>query len=204
MNRSGKLPRLPGRTAAIAEPALAHWLTDADNGAGNLLARVIVNRLWQHHFGRGIVATPNDFGAQGEKPTHPELLDWLANDLITHGWQLKRLHKLMMTSAVYMQDAQSTPEREAIDPHNVYFWRWQPRRLEAEPIRDSMLAVSGLLDETMYGPGTLDQNTRRRSIYFTVKRSQLIPMMMVLDWPEALNSIGSGRTRRLRRRHCCS
>jgi hypothetical protein len=168
--------------------ALAHWLTDTDNGAGNLLSRVIVNRLWQHHFGRGIVATPNDFGVQGDRPTHPELLDWLATDLIDHGWQLKRLHKLMMTSAVYTQGADVSSEREAIDPHDVYLWRWQPRRLEAEPIRDAMLAVSGALDTTMYGAGSLDQNMRRRSVYFTVKRSQLIPMMMVLDWP--LNSIG--------------
>jgi hypothetical protein len=174
--------------------ALAHWLSDVDNGAGNLLARVIVNRLWQHHFGMGIVATPNDFGAQGERPMNPELLDWLANDLVEHGWQLKRLHKLMMSSAVYMQDAATTSDRTAIDPHNVYLWRWQPRRLEAEPIRDEMLSVAGMLDETMYGHGTLDQNSRRRSIYFTVKRSQLIPMMMVLDWPEALNSIGARPT----------
>ncbi|MDB5293029.1 MAG: hypothetical protein JWL69_4270 [Phycisphaerales bacterium] len=183
-----------GRTTSFRRTALARWLTDTDNGAGQLLARVIVNRVWQHHLGRGIVSTPNDFGAQGERPTHPELLDWLASDLIEHGWQLKRLHKLIMTSAVYMQGAQSTPERAAIDPHDVYLWRWEPRRLEAEPIRDSVLAVSGMLDEKMFGPGTLDQNSRRRSIYFTVKRSQLIPMLMVLDWPEPLNSIGSRPT----------
>ncbi len=165
-------------------------MTDDQFGAGNLLARVIVNRLWQHHFGRGIVATPNDFGAQGERPTHPELLDWLASDLIEHGWKLKRLHKLMMMSSVYMESSQDRRECESIDPHNILLWRWQPRRLEAEPIRDSLLAVAGVLDPTMYGPGTLDPNMRRRSIYFTVKRSQLVPMLMVLDWPEALNSIG--------------
>ena len=85
---------------------------------------------------------------------------------------------------------QTSRDREAIDPHDAYLWRWQPRRLEAEPIRDAMLTVGGLLDETMFGPGTLDQNMRRRSVYFTVKRAQLIPMMMVLDWPEPLNSIG--------------
>jgi hypothetical protein len=180
----------PQSHTSYRRTALAHWITDTEDGAGNLLARVVVNRLWQHHFGRGIVATPNDFGAQGDRPTHPELLDWLADDLVDHGWQLKRLHKLMMTSAVYMQNADVSPDREAIDPHDVYLWRWQPRRLEAEPIRDSMLAVSNLLDPTMYGPGSLDQNMRRRSVYFTVKRSQLIPMLMVLDWPEPLNSIG--------------
>jgi hypothetical protein len=187
-------PPPAGRTTSFRRAALARWLTDTQDGAGQLLARVIVNRVWQHHLGRGIVSTPNDFGAQGERPTNPELLDWLASDLIEHGWQLKRLHKLVMTSAVYMQGAQASPERAAIDPHDTYLWRWEPRRLEAEPIRDSVLAVSGLLDETMFGPGTLDQNMRRRSIYFTVKRSQLIPMLMVLDWPEPLNSIGSRPT----------
>jgi hypothetical protein len=181
----------PDSHTSYRRTALARWLIDTDRGAGNLLARVIVNRLWQHHFGQGIVATPNDFGAQGERPTHSELLDWLASDLVEHGWQLKRLHKLMMMSSVYTQDAQAGRDREAIDPHNAYLWRWQPRRLEAEPIRDAMLAVGGMLDETMFGPGTLDQNMRRRSIYFTVKRAQLIPMMMVLDWPEPLSSIGS-------------
>src|SRR5205807_696193 len=85
--------------------ALANWLTDAEHGAGQLAARVIVNRVWQHHFGRGLVATPSDFGMQGERPTHPELLDWLAADLIHHGWSLKHLHRLIMTSAVYQQSS---------------------------------------------------------------------------------------------------
>ncbi|MDB5172672.1 MAG: hypothetical protein JWN51_1445, partial [Phycisphaerales bacterium] len=93
-------PPPAGRVTSFRRTALARWLTDTDNGAGQLLARVIVNRVWQHHLGRGIVSTPNDFGAQGERPTNPELLDWLASDLIEHGWQLKRLHKLVMTSAV--------------------------------------------------------------------------------------------------------
>jgi hypothetical protein len=111
--------------------------------------------------------------------------------LIEHGWQLKRLHKLIMTSSVYMQESRPSAAGEAADPHDVYLWRWEPRRLEAEPIRDSMLAVAGMLDGTMFGPGTMDLNMRRRSIYFTVKRGQLLPMMMVLDWPEGLNSIGA-------------
>ena len=95
----------PSRRSSRMPPrvALANWLTDTEQGAGNLLARVIVNRLWQHHMGRGIVATPNDFGAQGEPPTHPELLDYLARELIKNGWKLKPIHKLIMTSAVYMQ-----------------------------------------------------------------------------------------------------
>ena len=170
--------------------ALAAWITDPHYGAGHLAARVMVNRVWQHHFGVGIVATPNDFGFQGEPPTHPELLDWLAADFIAHGWQLKRLHKQIMTSAVYMQGNQVDAARAKLDPENRLLWHRTPRRLEAEAIRDAMLVVSGLLDDRMYGPGTLDQGMRRRSVYFFIKRSELIPMMMLLDWPEHLVSIG--------------
>jgi mono/diheme cytochrome c family protein len=181
----------PGWTrTSFRRAALAHWLTDAENGAGHLAARVIVNRLWQHHFGRGLVATPNDFGAQGERPTHPELLDWLAADLIEHGWRLKRLHKLMMTSAAYVQDSRFDESRAGIDRENIYLWRRTPRRLEAEAVRDALLSVGGLLDPRMYGPGTLDPNMRRRSVYYFIKRSQLIPLLMLLDWPEHLVSIG--------------
>lgn len=169
---------------------LANWMTDAKHGAGALVARVIVNRVWQHHFGRGLVATPNDFGISGERPSHPELLEWLANDLVEHGWQLKRLHRMILTSNVYLQSAEHDEARAKIDRENVLLWRWSPRRLEAEAIRDSLLAVSGMLDRTMYGPGTLDQNMTRRSVYFFIKRSRLIPMMMLFDWPEHLVSIG--------------
>ena len=169
---------------------LANWMTDTSQGAGTLAARVIVNRVWQHHLGRGIVATPSDFGAQGEPPTHPELLDWLAVELIHHGWTLKRLHKLILTSAVYMQGGAADELRAKVDGEDAYYWRFAPRRLEAEPIRDAMLAVSGRLDPTMFGPGTLDPNHRRRSIYFFIKRSQLIPTMMLFDWPEHLVGIG--------------
>ena len=170
--------------------ALANWMTDTSLGAGSLAARVMVNRVWQHHFGRGIVATPSDFGAQGETPTHSELLDWLAVDLVHHGWKLKRLHKLIVTSAVYMQDGKADEARAKIDRENLYLWRFTPRRLEAEPIRDAMLAVSGKLDPTMFGPGTLDPNHKRRSVYFFIKRSELIPTMMLFDWPEHLVGIG--------------
>jgi mono/diheme cytochrome c family protein len=186
-----RVPRPQGWTRTrFRRSALAQWLTDVDNGAGHLAARVMVNRLWQHHFGRGLVATPNDFGTQGEHPTHPELLDWLAADLIDHGWRLKRLHKRILTSAVYMQNNQYDEARAARDRSNAYLWRRSPRRLEAEPIRDAMLAVSGLLDTRMYGPGSLDPAMRRRSIYFFIKRSQLIPLMLLFDWPEHLVSIG--------------
>jgi mono/diheme cytochrome c family protein len=174
--------------------ALADWITDVESGAGALLARVIVNRVWQHHFGQGLVATPNDFGFTGERPTHPELLDWLARDLIEQGWRLKRLHKLLMTSSVYLQSGDSDEDRARLDRENKLLWRRAPQRLEAEPIRDAMLAVSGLLDPTMYGPGTLDESMRRRSVYFFIKRSQLIPSMMLFDWPEHLVSIGQRAT----------
>lgn len=174
--------------------SLARWMTDTDYGAGHLVARVIVNRLWQHHFGRGIVATPNDFGLQGETPTHPELLDWLAADLVQNGWRLKRLHKLIVTSAVYGQDSKSDEARAKLDRENSLHWRHTPRRLEAEPIRDAMLACAGLLDPAMYGAGTLDPNMRRRSVYFQIKRSELIPTMMLFDWPEHLVSIGQRGT----------
>ncbi|MGY8689573.1 MAG: PSD1 and planctomycete cytochrome C domain-containing protein, partial [Verrucomicrobiales bacterium] len=135
------------KDTTLRRTAVAHWLTDTAQGAGTLLARVIVNRLWQHHFGVGIVATPNDFGYQGEKPQHPELLEWLAGELVHSGWKLKHIHKLIVLSRAYQA------HRPAL-------------RLDAEIIRDNALAVSGALDPTMYGPGTLDQSMKRRSIYF--------------------------------------
>jgi len=180
-----------GRTrTSFRRATLASWMTDPKQGAGSLAARVMVNRLWQHHFGRGLVSTPNDFGISGERPSHPELLDWLASDLIEHGWTLKHLHKRIMMSQTYMQSGAYDEPRAVIDRENVLLWRRAPQRLEAEAIRDSMLAVSGRLDLTQFGPGTLDQNMTRRSVYFFIKRSQLIPMMMLFDWPEHLVSIG--------------
>ena len=170
--------------------ALAHWTTDFEQGAGHLLARVIVNRLWQHHMGKGLVATPSDFGAQGERPTHPELLDWLANQLIQADWRLKPIHRLIMTSAVYRQSHRSDAKNERVDPQNRLLWRRDLRRLDAEAVRDAMLAVSGQLDRTMSGPGTLDESSRRRSIYLTVKRNQRIPMLQSFDTPDALQGIG--------------
>lgn len=181
----------PGWRTSYRRRALAAWITDTEYGAGHLLARVIVNRLWHHHFGRGIVATPNDFGTQGAPPTHPELIDWLAQELIRGGWRLKPLHKLIMTSATYMQSSQYDPEDARRDPENVWLWRRTPQRLEAELIRDAILSVGGTLDTTMYGPGTLDEGHHRRSIYFMVKRSKLIPMMQLFDQPEPLVSVGA-------------
>ena len=180
--------------------ALANWITDVEGGAGQLLARVIVNRLWQHHLGRGIVATPSDFGARGEAPSHPELLDWLAIQLIDRGWSLKELHRLILTSAVYRQSAAINEAAIAVDPDNRLFWRHPRRRLEAEVVRDSILCVGGILDPSQYGPGTLDEASLRRSIYFTVKRSKLMPMLQVFDAPDGLSSIGErpSKSRRAR------
>ncbi|MBX9656282.1 PSD1 and planctomycete cytochrome C domain-containing protein [bacterium] len=170
--------------------SMANWMTDVEEGAGPLVARVLVNRLWQHHLGRGIVATPNDFGTQGERPTHPELLEWLACELVNDDWRMKDIHRLIVTSATYRQSAEFDSQKFSIDPDNKYLWRFTPRRLEAESIRDSLFAVSGMLDRTMFGPGTLDESMRRRSIYFTVKRSKLIPVIQLFDGPDTLTSLG--------------
>jgi len=182
-------PPASGRTS-YRRRALAEWITDRERGAGHLLARVIVNRLWQHHLGRGLVSTPSDFGTQGERPTHPELLDYLANELVENGWRLKPLHRLIMNSSVYMQSAAADDVRAQADPDNKLYWRRPRQRLEAEIIRDAILAEGGILDETMFGPGTLDDNSRRRSIYFTVKRSKLVLMMVLFDAPDGLQPIG--------------
>ncbi len=183
-----------GWRTSYRRKAFADWITDLHGGAGQLLARVIVNRLWQHHMGRGIVGTPSDFGTRGEKPTHPELLDWLATELINNGWRLKPIHKLIVTSAVYMQSSHRDESKARVDSENRLCWRRPPHRLEAEVIRDALLAVGGTLDGTMFGPGTLDEASRRRSIYFTVKRSKLVPMMQVFDAPEALGGVADRPT----------
>jgi hypothetical protein len=130
--------------------ALADWLVDPANP---LTARVIVNRVWQHHFGKGVVATPSDFGAMGVPPSHLELLDWLAATLIEDGWSLKKLHRRILTSDTYRQSSRPRAEALAADAASRLLWRFPPRRLEMEPIRDSVLATSGALDLTMGGPG---------------------------------------------------
>ena len=170
---------------------LANWITDAENGAGHLLARVAVNRIWHHHFGRGIVATPNDFGLQGTLPSHPELLDYLARRFIANGWNIKALHRDILLSSTWQQSSASSPEKATIDPDNQFLWRFTPRRLEAEIVRDSILSAAGQLDTTMYGPGTLNESQQRRSVYFMIKRSRLVPMMQIFDQPEPLASQGS-------------
>jgi hypothetical protein len=184
----------PGWRTSYRRRAFTEWLTDVDHGAGQLLARVIVNRLWQHHMGRGLVTTPSDFGVRGERPTHPELLDYLAGELIKNGWKLKPIHKLIMTSAVYQESTHVDEAKAKLDRDNKLYWRQPARRLEAEIIRDAILSVSGELDAKMFGPGSLDEKSKRRSIYFTVKRSKLMPMMVIFDAPEALSGMAERPT----------
>jgi cytochrome c553 len=180
----------PNSKSSHRRKSLANWITDTKHGAGSLLARVIVNRLWQHHFGRGLVATINDFGTQGTLPNHPELLEWLAGELVRNNWSLKHVHRLIMTSDTFQQESEFWAAADKFDPDNTLLWRYAPRRLEAEAVRDSILAVSGQLDLRMFGSGTLDPWHKRRSIYFTVKRSLLNPMLNLYDAPETLTSAG--------------
>ena len=179
----------PAQASADPRVALAEWITSLDRGAGPLLARVIVNRLWQHHYGEGIVGSPNNFGSQGDLPTHPELLEWLASQLVSHGWSLKALHKQMMLTAVYQQSHEVLESNLKVDPTNRYLWHYQTRRLDAELIRDSLLAAGDNLDRTLFGPSILD-DTPRRSVYLRVKRSELIPSMTTFDAPEPTQSVG--------------
>ncbi|MFM8292548.1 MAG: DUF1549 domain-containing protein [Planctomycetia bacterium] len=170
---------------------LAAFLADVDRGAGPLAARVIVNRLWHQHFGRGIVGTPNDLGTQGDPPSHPELLEWLANRLVADRWSLKALHRLIVTSATYRQSGAVDEAHRARDPDNRLLWHRKPLRLEGEAIRDALLVVGGMLDETMYGRAGIDVNAPRRSIYLTVKRSEPIGFLQVFDQPEPVQSVGA-------------
>jgi hypothetical protein len=184
--------------------ALADWIASPDNP---LTARVIVNRIWQHHFGQGLVPTPSDFGAGGVPPTHPELLDWLARELVTHDWSLKHIHRLILNSATYRQSSQPNPAALAIDGATQFWWRFPPRRLAAEPIRDSILAISGTLDLKMGGPGFSAfeieaENVRhyhpktsygpedwRRMIYMTKVRMEQDSVFGLFDCPDAATSV---------------
>src|SRR5205823_153027 len=128
--------------------ALAHWIASAQNP---LTARVIVNRIWQWHFGQGLVRTPNDFGTRGERPTHPELLDWLAIEFVEHGWSFKQLHRWILLSSTYQMSSLVDRETLRLDPDNRLLTRFQPRRLEAEAIWDGVRAVAGTLSPRLYG-----------------------------------------------------
>ena len=191
----------PGQTDALASPnavgettglrlAFAEWLTSPDHP---LAARVIVNRFWQHHFGKGIVDTPGNFGATGSSPTHPELLDWLAVEFMREGWSAKWFHKLVMTSTVYRQTSQRVRGGRSADPENRLLWRMNLRRLDAEALRDSVITVSGQVDLSVGGapvmlkvtPAGLQTVTsqNRRSIYLLARRSNPATFMQVFDYP---------------------
>ena len=190
-----------GKTTSGRRLALAKWIASSKNP---LTARVIVNRLWQHHFGRGIVPSTSDFGKLGESPTHPELLDWLAGELVNQNWSLKSLHRTIMTSDAYQRSSKPNADNLATDPGNHWFWRHDMRRLTAEELRDSMLAVTGKLNlksggEWVYPPlpeAVLATASRpgagwpvskdpadhvRRSLYLHVKRSLRHPMVADFD-----------------------
>jgi hypothetical protein len=172
--------------------ALVDWLTSPTNP---LTARVWVNYIWQQHFGRGIVTTPGDFGIMGARPSHPELLDWLATELRQHGWSTKHLHRLIVLSSTYRQASRPHPQNERIDPDNKYLWRWSLRRLEAEAIRDSALAVSGELSRAMGGPSVLPEDEDKRlcrTLYLRQKRGDFPVVQMMFDGPTA----NEGCTRR--------
>ena len=154
--------------------------------ANPLTARVIVNRMWMHHFGAGLVRTPSDFGLRGDPPTHPELLDFLALELVRSGWSLKKLHRLIMTSAAYRQASSDQEAARRIDPENLLLWRMNRRRLEIESVRDSMLAASGRLDLTPGGvpfPLMAQPTVPRRSVYGFIERGRVPAMLSAFDFP---------------------
>jgi hypothetical protein len=187
--------------------ALANWLTDPANP---LPARVMVNRIWHYHFGRGIVGTPSDFGVMGERPSHKELLDYLAARFVEDGWSIKKMHRLILLSNTYAQSSAHRADAAEIDPANKLFWKFERRRLEGEVIRDSILHVSGLLNLKMAGrgifpplpaaismPGSRYLNwepekdpaeANRRSVYVFVKRNLRYPMFESFDFPDTHES----------------
>ncbi|MCS7467916.1 PSD1 and planctomycete cytochrome C domain-containing protein [Stieleria sp. ICT_E10.1] len=201
--------------STLQRRALADWMTDTGQGGGGLLARVIVNRVWHHHFGEGLVRTTGDFGVRGDAPSHPQLLEFLANEFVEHGWSLKSLHRAILTSAVWQQaSTRDAVDRRGseIDPDNKLLWRRTPQRLEAEVIRDAMLAVSDTLNLEAGGPGFKpyiapeanlarnikgegypkdakdDAATRRRSVYMFHKRLIPYPMFQAFDRPDLMTT----------------
>ena len=181
--------------------ALADWLASPSNP---VTARLMINRIWQHHFGRGIVPTPGDFGTRGQPPTHPELLDWLAGEFVARGWSVKAMHKLILLSAAYQQSSEPGADALARDPENKLFSRQNRVRLEGEVVRDSLLAASGRLNPTMGGPGVLPPipaditktsknwttsadpaDHARRSIYIFARRNLRFPFLEAFDAPDS-------------------
>lgn len=171
--------------------AFAKHLTRGDHP---LLGRVLVNRIWQHHFGRGIVNTPGDFGTLGERPSHPELLDWLALELVNQGWSMKKMHKLIMMSTAYRQSSRRTPAQDAVDGSNEFLSHYPLRRLDAEVLRDRILWTANRLDRTSFGPpigvvedmvgqGNAPDDKPRRSIYLQVRRTKPVAFLAAFDAP---------------------
>ncbi len=198
-----KIEKPAGTASSGRRAALARWLTEPANP---LTPRVMVNRLWHYHFGRGIVSTPSDFGAMGERPSHKELLDYLASTFVSDGWSLKKMHKRMLLSSAWQQSSSHNAKAAALDPDNKLVWRFNRQRLEGEIIRDSMLSVSGLLNAKMGGPGLFPPlppgvvtrggwktnqevaETRRRSVYTFVRRNTRYPMFEAFDMPDTHES----------------
>ncbi len=161
--------------------AFARWITDESNP---LAARVAVNHIWGRHFGRAIVPTVNDFGRNGQPPSHPALLDWLAAELMDRGWSMKAIHRLIVTSAAYRRDSHPDPADLARDPDDVLLWRWAPRRAEAEVVRDCVFAVAGALDSTVGGPDIPYQSglaVPRRSLYFQHAAEKQMEFLRIFD-----------------------
>jgi hypothetical protein len=184
------LPQLPDSSGRRS--VLAHWLTRPDHP---LTTRVIVNRIWQQHFGMGIVATPSDFGHLGEPPTHPELLDWLAVNFVHNGWSLKWLHRQIVTSAAWRQQSLvRNAAAEEVDPTNRLLWRAPLKRLVAEQVRDALLSVTGELEHSAGGPPQDGETSRRRAIYAKVLRNTPVSMLNVLDFPDRIRSAGERNT----------
>jgi hypothetical protein len=161
--------------------------------AAPLAARVIVNRVWGWHFGRPLVATPSDFGVQGEKPSHPELLEHLASEFVTHGWSLKWLHREILRTSAYRQSSKPRPDGLKVDVQNVLLWRMNPRRLEVESYRDSLLRASGRLNEKMYGPSDDlgSPESTRRTVYGRVSRGRVASILKTYDFPDAMQTAGT-------------
>jgi hypothetical protein len=194
---------LPPEERGSGRLQLAQWLTQPSHP---LTARVMVNRIWQHHFGAGIVRTPNDFGARGAPPSHPELLDYLTVRFIESGWSVKSLHRLIMLSSAYAMSGQEDERWLQKDPNNERLWRFDRRRLDAEEIRDALLAVSGALDRspggphpflpewqwryTQHKPFLADFDTNRRSIYLVQQRIRKQPFLEVFDGADANMTTG--------------
>lgn len=192
-----------GTKSSGRRTALANWLTDPQNP---LTTRVIANRLWHYHFGRGISGTPSDFGMMGERPANKELLDYLATTFVAQGWSMKKMHRMILLSNTYQQSSAYRPEAAKIDPDDKYFWRYNRHRLEGESIRDSMLYVAGELNPKMFGPGVFPpmpagvnprggwkknedpSEAARRSVYIFVRRNTRYPMLESFDMPDTHES----------------